>query len=104
MFFLIFCRRVLSCSRNRQVDQLTINHVVDELTVDELTIDELTLDELTWCHVSMAFLVGSRMLNCLSFCSLEYLAVSNVRAGLLTTTKAFCLTIFNVPLASNKRV
>ena len=34
--------------RKRAVDELTINHIVDEMTVDDLTVDELTLDDLTW--------------------------------------------------------
>ena len=36
--------------RKRAVDELTINHIVDEMTVDDLTVDELTLDDLTWYH------------------------------------------------------
>ena len=36
------------CRRKRAVDELTINHIVDEMTVDDLIVDELTLDNLTW--------------------------------------------------------
>ena len=48
-----FSRRVYCCRRNRLVDDLTMDNIVDELTVDELTVDELTLDELTWYRKKM---------------------------------------------------
>ena len=36
------------CRRKSAIDELTIHHIVDEMTVDDLTVVELTLDDLTW--------------------------------------------------------
>ena len=41
--------------RKRAVDELTINHIVDEMTVDDLTVDELTLDDLTWYRLTASY-------------------------------------------------
>jgi hypothetical protein len=45
--FVAVRRRIVQCRRKSAVVELTICHIVDEITVDELTVDELTVDELT---------------------------------------------------------